>query len=1288
MFHLFKRSVFMLVALLFFNGTIDAQTFWMQHAGGPTIDEGMDVSLDGAGNTYVTGYFTSAATFGSTTLSSSGIDDVFLAKLGTNGLFSWAVKAGGPNSDRALSIKTDAAGNSYITGFFYGTANFGSQSVTAAGAQDIFIAKYDNTGTCLWAKSAGGTLADIGNGITVDNSGNVIVTGEFAGTATFGSTSMTSMNGSTDVFTTKLDGNGNFLWAKQGAAPLTDRGLDVACDATGNIYITGQFSDTITFDFVHNNNMLNAVFIVKYDPSGQEQWYRKIGGGAMNVGNSIACDNANGIYLTGDFQGTITFFGTTNTNLGATYANRIFLAKYDDTGGLAWDIAESSDSPLTSRSVATDGTDCFITGNFKCTFDSYSDRYGAGLFNSSGYWDIFEAKYSNSGAWNMSRQLGGRQDQLCNGIAIDAAGNPHLAGSYDFSIATPVDPSFYGYPTFNGYGMSLNNFVAAQSNYCSDPYYNAYGQTFSAGNSDIFVGNPIDPNRLPFDYYYRNGSGCTTPYVGVCINQYTGLNYLCGNDTINFCQQGQLYASSMTSTLVPPDTSVGPSFTYLWSNSQTNSYTNVTTSGYYSVTMTTADGCYTSQDTIYVHVNQPAATPTISDNVVINNNATITQPIVICADSVILTGGNFGNDSVYWRGPAFDPYTNPHASVVVDSSGTYSFVITDANGCSSSNQVQVTLDHPLVPILPAMVCLNDTDGNDSLTICDNLMCTVFPYDTLTNPFANILCIDELTQVLWTITPSTNATIVASTNCNNNFAMTFVSVHQSGWYTITETIIRQSPCGNDTTVGTHSYYFTVLPSPPPGSLVLTITGNVQMCPGDSAILVVSGGTSYIWNNASTNDTLVVYQPGTYSVVGFNTVTNSYGCSSVTSGQTSVTVSFTQQPLILMNPSDGIICPGDSVELNASGNGLFSWQGPNGPVGGNGHILYVTTPGIYNCVLSTPDSCQLLSNSVTVQVYNTPSIQASPSGVICPGDTITISLTASSGSSITWLPPLSGNGLTQIITQPGVYSCSVLACNITTTVSVTIVPSPVSAAITPLTSTTACQGDSIELGANAGMFGYVWQPGNSTGQSIYVFNDGLYYLTTSDSGGCMARDSFQVTFTPNLLSPPTTQDTLICKGTPVTLAASGSPTLTWYNSATGGTVIGTGSPLVINGIQNDTAFYVLTNDGVCKSQRDVVHVMTEDCTPVIPNVFTPNGDGSNDVFTITDPFATGIHVWIYNRWGELIYEWNDVNGSWNGTYMVNDKPVPDGVYYYIAEITDQSNTISKKTGFIELIRNGPK
>lgn len=1287
--YFFTRRIFFLLALLLLlQQEIGAQTFWMQTAGGATIDQGKDVSVDAAGNTYVTGYFTSAAAFGSTTLSSSGVDDVFLAKLAPNGLYAWAVKGGGANSDRALSIKTDANGNSYITGFFYGTATFGPNTINAAGAQDVFIAKYNSLGVCQWARSAGGSGADIGNGITVDNAGNVIVTGEFAGNASFGSTSLTSQNGSTDVFTTKLDGNGNFLWTKQGSAPLTDRGIDVDCDASGNVYITGQFSDTITFDVQHLNNMLNAVFVVKYNSAGVEQWFRRIGGGAVNFGNSIACDNAGGIYLVGDFQGTITFYGATTTTLSATYTNRIFLAKYDASGGLSWSIAESADSPLSATCVSSDGTNVFIGGNFKCTFDSYSAHYGTGLFNSSGYWDIFEGKYSSGGAWVMSRQLGGKQDQLCSGIAVDGSGNPHMAGSYNYSIITPVSASFYGYPSYPGYSIQATDSLVPQGVNCSDNYYPDYATAASAGNSDIFVGNPIDPARSPYDYYFRSG-GCNTDFVGVCINIYTGLDFLCGDDSIGFCQQGQLYASTNTSFYGPASSGNGPDFTFQWSNSSSSQFTNVSSTGNYVVTMTTADGCYTSQDTIHVTIHPTPPMPTISDNVVINTNASAPIDIVVCADSVILTGGNFPPGStIYWQGPAFYPNANPNATVTVDSSGAYIFIVVDSNGCSVANNIDVTLDHPLDSIDPAMICLEDTDFNDTITTCENVMLTMFPYDTISNPGANYECIDGLTQVLWTISPTSGATIFPHSDCNTNFAITFVTVTQTGWYTITETIIRTSSCGTDTTYGTHNYYFVVLPAPTPGSLVLTITPNVLLCPGDSATLVVSGGSTYIWSNASQNDSIVVYTPGTYFVNGFNTVTNSYGCSAVTSATAQTTVSYTPQPLILMNPVDGLICPGDSVQLSASGNGIFAWQGPNGPIGGNGNTIYVNTPGTYYCIETTPDSCTLLSNSVVVQQYNTPSIQASPSGIMCPGDTITIALTASSGSAVTWLPPLSGSSLTQTITTPGTYSCSVLACNIATTVSITIVATSVSAVITPLTTTTVCVGDSIQLGANTGMATYNWLPGGSNDQSIYVFNDGWYYLTTADSGNCVARDSFQVNFTPNTLTPPTTGlDTTICKNTAVTLYAWGAPTLQWYD-APGGNLLNTGPVFSTSSLQTTSTFYIISNDSVCRSQPAEVTVFVEDCSPQIPNVFTPNADGSNDVFSVFMPYATDLRIEIYDRWGVLVHEWTGLDGFWDGTYMVNGKPVPDGVYYYILDISDINHYWTSQSGFIQLIRGGGK
>lgn len=1279
------RNLFVLVAICF-AALLPAQTFWVNHGGGPTIDEGMDVSLDGAGNSYITGYFTTACTFGSTTLLSNGIDDVFIAKLDAAGLYQWAIKAGGTGSERGLSIKADATGNSYVTGYFYGTATFGSINITSAGSQDVFIAKYDNTGNCLWAKSAGGAGSDIGNGIAVDNNGNVVVTGEFAGTSSFGATSLTSMNGSTDVFTTKLDANGNFLWAKKGSAHLTDRGIDVTCDASNNIYVTGQFSDTITFDVVHLNNMLNAIFTVKYDANGNELWFRKIGAGAMNVSNSIASDGT-GIYLVGDFQGTITFFGTTSTNLSATYTNCVFIARYDQSGNLTWSVAESSDSPLTARSISVNGTSLSIAGHFRCTFDSYSDRYMPANFNGSGYWDIFIGKYAAAtGAWSISRQIGGKENQTCNGVAVDAAGNPHIAGSYEFDCITPVGGNFYGYPGFAAYDLVVAQNIATTSGLCSDLDYAMYARDLSAGSSDIFVATPLDPARSLYDYFWH--TACSGDFVGTCVDEYDGYDYSDCPDTLDVCSQANLYANTNTSVLALSQQipRIGPDYSWLWSTGQTSQTITVGTTGNYSVVMTTLDGCYTSEDTVHVIVHPPPATPCVSDNVVVNTNSTNPLDIVICGDSLLLVGGCFApGTTVAWYGNQFAPGNWTNDSAWIDTSGTYSFIVTDIFGCSNAVNLEITIDQPLAMIDPAMIFLNDSNFDDTITICDGDPLFIYPYDSLSNPSAIFECIENDSVILWQISPNApTATILPYTECVNFlWQQTTAMVHDTGWYTVTATLIRTSACGSDTTVFIDSIYVEVLPAPPPIPYNLVVTGDTLMCPGDSIPLTVTGGSDYVWNTGDTTSTIWITQGGYYFVTCVDTTCNALGCCTVSSDIASIQVNMWPQPIITLLPSSGVICPGDSVLAVCSGSGSFVWQGPNGPIPGNTDSIWITSPGIYNCIVTSPDSCQLLSNTVNIQQYNTPSIQASPLAIICPGDSVTLTLVASNGSFVAWLPPLSGSALTQIVTSPGTYGVSVQGCSIITTAYVTIDPTNVSATITPLSDLTVCEGDSILLGANSGMDSYLWTPGNMNDTNVFVYVDGNYILTTADSGGCEARDTIAIAFVQNNLSAPLVSDTTVCRGMPFTLVALGQPTIVWATA--NGNALWTGNEFALqSGLQTDSTFWLLTDDGICRSGMTPITITIEECPPLTPNVFTPNGDGSNDYFQLYEPEATSIHVEIYDRWGVKIYEYNEVYGYWDGTYQPTGKLCSDGVYYWIADI-GLFNGNTKKSGFVHLLTN---
>jgi len=188
----------------------------------------------------------SNATFGVSNLSSSGSSDVFTAKLDSNSDWLWVISAGGTGSDTGNGISTDAGGNCYVAGSFAGVANFGSMILTSAGGVDIVVTKIDPNGNWLWAKRAGGTGADTAYSIATDIIGNSYVTGFFSGTAGFDSTNLIS-NGANDIFSNKLDTNGYWPWTNQAGGSSLDIGYGISTDASGNCYVTGVILGAATF---------------------------------------------------------------------------------------------------------------------------------------------------------------------------------------------------------------------------------------------------------------------------------------------------------------------------------------------------------------------------------------------------------------------------------------------------------------------------------------------------------------------------------------------------------------------------------------------------------------------------------------------------------------------------------------------------------------------------------------------------------------------------------------------------------------------------------------------------------------------------------------------------------------------------------------------------------------------------------------------------------------------------------------------------------------------------------
>ncbi len=232
---------------------------WAKKMGGGAYDDGLSIAVDSSGNVYTTGHFYGTADFdpgkGVFILPWADKDDIFISKLGSNGDFIWAKSMGGNSSDYGWSLAVDASGNVYTTGHFIGTVDFDPSAATfnlvSNGNADIFVSKLDTDGKLEWAKNIGGPSTEDGLSIAVDKSGNVYTTGLFYGTVDFdpniGINDLSSGAGD-DIYISKLDTDGNFIWAKNIGGNKDDTGLSLTVDALGNVYTTGSFEGTADFD--------------------------------------------------------------------------------------------------------------------------------------------------------------------------------------------------------------------------------------------------------------------------------------------------------------------------------------------------------------------------------------------------------------------------------------------------------------------------------------------------------------------------------------------------------------------------------------------------------------------------------------------------------------------------------------------------------------------------------------------------------------------------------------------------------------------------------------------------------------------------------------------------------------------------------------------------------------------------------------------------------------------------------------------------------------------------------
>jgi hypothetical protein len=280
--------------------------------GSAAPDGGKGVVVDSSNNIYVSGW-TWGGLDGNT---SSGEYDAFLVKYDSSGTKQWTKQFGTSESDFARAVAVDSENNIYITGYTKGGLDGNSNS----GNEDIFLVKYNSSGTKQWTRQRGTSLVEIGYGIAADSENNIFVIGH-----TFGGLDGNTNLGYRDVFLIKYNSVGNKLWTKQLGTANGDFGEGVVADSLNNIYISGWTGGS--FSGYTNEGSSQDIFLVKYNSNGVKLWTKQFGTSESDRGFGVTVDFLNNVYVT----------GYTSQGLdGSTYLGEqdIFIQKYNPDGDL------------------------------------------------------------------------------------------------------------------------------------------------------------------------------------------------------------------------------------------------------------------------------------------------------------------------------------------------------------------------------------------------------------------------------------------------------------------------------------------------------------------------------------------------------------------------------------------------------------------------------------------------------------------------------------------------------------------------------------------------------------------------------------------------------------------------------------------------------------------------------------------------------------------------------------------------------------------------------------------
>ncbi len=435
-------------------------------------------------------------------------------------IFGWANATGGTTPVIVEETVIDKKGNLYTVGTFYGTADFNPSpvatynlSTNANGlVQSTFIQKLDAAGNFVWAKALKGVNhydGVNGYGISVDNNGNIFVTGDFHGDVDFDP----SPNGFNNLynfdksFLLKLNNSGIFQWVQQIGDNGPTQSYGVKTNSNNDVFVVGSFQTGVNFNpngpaQTKTSNGGKDIFIKRVDNNGNFVWVKTIGGTGNDVAQALTINNYQ-IYITGQFSGTVDFdpnAGVQNLNNGGR-----FIAKYRHNGNYAWAQNAGGTSEDHYYSIAADNSgNVYTAGRFSGT-----TSFNGAMRTATGGTDIFMQRSNQSnGNINGLITIGGTGNDGAYSVAVNQCDDVYITGYYsgqvDFDYTGGVNylnsingSSDIFLTKINGSNFNFewaHSFGAISSDYGTNLNINAHGDIYLSGQFRNQVDFHLDPS--------------------------------------------------------------------------------------------------------------------------------------------------------------------------------------------------------------------------------------------------------------------------------------------------------------------------------------------------------------------------------------------------------------------------------------------------------------------------------------------------------------------------------------------------------------------------------------------------------------------------------------------------------------------------------------------------------------------------------------------------------------------------------------------------------------------------